>query len=156
MEADVPLSKDLKVLLIDDDSATREILSTLLQDLGITEIQEMTNGVDALAFIKHHPGWKGIVLCDWNMPRMSGASFYRQAKAIHHEIPFIMVTGRNDEDSIYFAKDQGIFAYLLKPVAIEELERKLRRVIDVHKTYLGLPQPMVEKSVEQDQDAYTL
>src|SRR5690606_9562471 len=124
--------RGLNVLLIEDDDECRDILKFFMSELGIGDIVEKTNGQDALAFMDANPHWRGLVLCDWNMPKMSGASFYRQVKNSHPELPFIMVTGRNDEDSVYFAKDHGIFAYLLKPVSLDELGRKLRRVAEVH------------------------
>lgn len=128
----------LSVLLIEDDSATRDVLAFFLQELGITDIHEMANGPDALKFIDTSPDWRGVVLCDWNMPRMSGASFYRQVRNTHPDLPFIMVTGRNDEDSVLFAKDSGIYAYLVKPVSIDELERKIGKVVANHADFLAL------------------
>ena len=127
---------DLSVLLIEDDHATREILTFFLQELGITDIHTLSNAVDGLKFMDDNQGWKGIVLCDWNMPRMSGASFYRQVKNSHPDLPFIMVTGRNDEDSVMFAKESGIYAYILKPVSIEELKTKIEKLAYNHAQFL--------------------
>ena len=61
----------------------------------------------------------------------------KQIQNTRHDIPFIMVTGRNDEDSVMMAKDSGIYAYLLKPVSIEELERKISKVAHNHEAYLS-------------------
>lgn len=149
MEAEL-LSKDLKILLIEDDAASRDILSFFLQELGVSDVTEQDNGVEALRFIRDNPSWRGVVLCDWNMPKMSGAAFYREIKKIHPDIPFIMVTGRNDEDSVHFAKDHGVYAYLLKPVALDELARKVHRVAADHLRFLALPMAHDVKAEEKE------
>jgi two-component system chemotaxis response regulator CheY len=127
----------LSILLIEDDSATREVFVAMLEELGIFSVHQKSNGMDALRFIDQNPDWRGVILCDWNMPRMSGAAFYRQIKHTHPDTPFIMVTGRNDEDSILFARDNGIYAYLLKPVSMEEMQRKISKVVVNHAVHLA-------------------
>lgn len=127
----------LSVLLIEDDPSMRDLLAELVTEIGITDIHQMSNALDALKFIDENPTWRGVILCDWNMPRMSGATFYKQIQNTHHDIPFIMVTGRNDEGSVMMAKDNGIYAYLLKPVSLEELERKINRVACNHAAHLA-------------------
>ncbi|MEK7801056.1 MAG: response regulator [Pseudomonadota bacterium] len=149
MEASL-LSKYLKVLLIEDDAATRDILSFFLKELGVTDVTEFSNAVEALQYVKMNPHWRGVVICDWNMPKMSGAAFYREIKRMYPDIPFIMVTGRNDEDSVHFAKDHGVYAYLLKPVALEELARKVSRVADEHSRFLALPVPHDMKAEDKE------
>lgn len=127
----------LSILLIEDDPSMRDLLAELVTEIGITDIHQMSNALDALKFIDENPTWRGVILCDWNMPRMSGATFYKQIQNTHHDIPFIMVTGRNDEGSVMMAKDNGIYAYLLKPVSLEELERKINRVACNHASHLA-------------------
>ncbi len=144
----------LSVLLIEDDAECRDILKFFMSEMGIGTIIEKTNGQEALNFMDMNPHWRGLVLCDWNMPKMSGASFYRQVKNSHPDLPFIMVTGRNDEDSVHFAKDHGIFAYLLKPVSLDELGRKLRRVAEVHG--FSSAKSVMTEHFHEDNSAYTI
>lgn len=129
----------LNVMLIDDDAGTRIVLHDLLNELGITKISPMSNAAKALQFLKDYPDWRGLILCDWNMPGMSGAAFHRSVKQTHVNLPFVMITGRNDEDSVQFAKDSGIYAYLLKPVSLGELEKKITKVAVNHISALPLP-----------------
>lgn len=136
-QADGSSLSGLGVLLIEDDYETREILTFFLKELGIPDIHALSNAMDALKFMKDNQDWRGLIICDWNMPHMSGASFYRQVKNSNPSIPFIMVTGRNDEDSVLFAKDSGIYAYILKPVSVEELKSKIEKVTFNHAHYLN-------------------
>lgn len=140
---------DSPALVIDDDSASREIMIDLLKELGFSEIIEKSNGEDAMKFIDSNKNWRGIVLSDWNMPKMSGADLYAQVKTKHPNIPFIIVTGRNDEESVMYAKDTGIYAYIVKPYSLAELEKKVNKVSMKHAEYLYDPTVLtVTKSPE--------
>ncbi len=123
-------------LVIDDDSASRTILIDMLHELGFTNITELNGATEAVQFFDDHPHWRGIILCDWNMPTMTGTEFHTHVKKNHPDIPFIMVTGRNDEESIIHAKDKGIYAYILKPFSLAELERKITKVTATHSDFL--------------------
>lgn len=123
-------------LVIDDDSASRTILIDLLHELGFKDITEKKSGGDAISFLNDNPDWRGIILCDWNMPHMTGTELYAHVKKNKPDVPFIMVTGRNDEESVIHAKDNGIYAYLLKPFSLAELERKMTKVSVNHSNFL--------------------
>lgn len=123
-------------LVIDDDSASRELLIDMLHELGFKNIVEKKSGVDAVKFLNDHQEWRGIILCDWNMPNMTGAELYDHVKKNNPDVPFIMVTARNDEGSVIHAKDSGIYAYILKPFSLTELERKVLKVSSNHSQFL--------------------
>ena len=99
----------------------------------------MKNGDEAIKFFDNNEDWRGIILCDWNMPNMTGAEFYTHVRKHKPDIPFIMVTGRNDEKSVTHAKDNGIYAYILKPFSLAELERKIVKVSLNHSDFLFTP-----------------
>jgi len=145
---------DSPALVIDDDSASREIMSEFLKELGFKEIIQKSNGEDAIKFIEENKNWRGIVLSDWNMPKMSGADLYAHIKINHPDIPFIIVTGRNDEASVLFARDTGIYAYIIKPYSIEELEKKVTKVSMNHAQYLYTLPP--DLSHIESKEKYTI
>jgi CheY-like chemotaxis protein len=65
------------------------------------------------------------VLADWNMPVMDGNELLRQIRSADPDIPFIMITGRADRNSILEAKNSGVSSYIAKPFSVEHLEKKL-------------------------------
>lgn len=135
-ETDLSAFTSAPALVIDDDGASLELLTDLLHELGFKNITTKKNGADAIKFLHQEKDWRGIILCDWNMPNMSGAELYLHVKKNTPDIPFIMVTGRNDEDSVLHAKDSGIYAYILKPFSLAELERKVLKVSTNHSSFL--------------------
>ena len=114
-----------RVLVIDDEPAIRDILKELLQEMGVETVIEAADGFQALRAIDSDPHHLDLVVCDWNMPGMSGHSVYRQIRTSHPKMPFIMVTARNDLESVEQARLSGIISYVAKPVTYEELERKV-------------------------------
>jgi len=116
----------LGVMVVDDQPAARVMLKKMLKEMGIQQVFEAPNGRDALAFFDSAPEMVDVILCDWNMPAMSGLDFLRQVRSAGIEIPFLMVTGRADKDSVIEAKDAGVSAYIAKPFSQMQLEAKLR------------------------------
>ena len=138
-------------LVIDDDSASRNLLINLLHELGFKNITEKNSGSDGLKFLDENKNWRGIILCDWNMPNMTGAELYDHVKKNTPDVPFIMVTGRSDKESIIHAKDNGIYAYILKPFSLAELERKVIKVSANHSDFL-----FSRSTPEIAQEAYSI
>ena len=118
--------KDLKVLLVEDQSEARAIIRNMLAELKITQIFEAPNGKEALQFIDSAYDFINIIMCDWNMPEMSGVELLRQLRSVDPDMPFLMITGRGDMESIVEAKTSGVTGYIKKPFSAAQLEAKLR------------------------------
>ncbi len=118
--------RDLKVLIIDDASESRNMLKSMLTEIGITQVFEAGDGREGLKFIDTAFDYIDIVLCDWNMPNMNGMSLLKQLRSVDNKFPFMMITGRGDIDSVSEAKGAGVSGYMLKPFSIVQLETKLR------------------------------
>lgn len=116
----------LKVLVVDDQSDARSMVRGMLSELGITQIFEASDGREAMAFTDAAMDMIDVVICDWNMPKMNGIDLLRQMRTVMPELPFLMLTGRGDLDSVAEAKSCGVTAYIRKPFSPANLEIKLR------------------------------
>ncbi len=119
---------DLKVLVVDDQPDARAMIRNMMAEIGITQIFEASDGRQALAFIDAAFDFTDMIVCDWNMPNMTGVELLRQIRSVDPSIPFLMVTGRGDMDSVVEAKGSGVTAYIVKPFSPKQLEAKLRIV----------------------------
>lgn len=120
----------MNVLLIEDDTNTRSTLRMMLQEMGITQVYESTNGSDAMEYVDKTEGKNlDLVICDWNMPGKTGFEVLEEIRAIDTELPFLMVTARADQESVTDAKDAGVSGYIRKPFTLDELEKKVKAVI---------------------------
>jgi DNA-binding response OmpR family regulator len=106
------------------------MLRKLLSELGITQIFEASDGREALGFMDDAFDFVNCVICDWNMPAMSGVDLLRQLRSVGNDTPFLMVTGRSDKESVVEAKGAGVSAYIRKPFSPQQLEAKLRIMLE--------------------------
>ena len=124
---------ELKVLLVDDSFETINIIRAMLNQLGILQVYTAKDGKQALDFISLSDEigdeMVNVILCDWNMPRLSGADLLRQIRTVDPDIPFIMITGTADYESVTLAKALGVTAYIAKPFSADQLNKKLSLVL---------------------------
>lgn len=81
------------VVIIDDEPGFREILQDALEDEGYI-VHTAPDGVEALALLRQLDTRPCIVLCDLLMPRMDGATLYREVKADStlHDLTFVFMS----------------------------------------------------------------
>ncbi|MCB1592252.1 MAG: response regulator [Alphaproteobacteria bacterium] len=124
--------KDLKVLVVEDQNEARAMLRNMLGELGITQIFEASDGREAFSFVDSAFDLVNFILCDWNMPGMTGVEFLRQVRSVNMDTPFLMITGRGDMGSVTEAKSSGVTGYIKKPFSASQLEAKIRIILQRH------------------------
>jgi Signal transduction histidine kinase len=140
-----PLLQDIRVLVVDDNALSREILTELLHFFRI-DVSEANDGPTALLALET-ANLKpfDVVLMDWKMPGMNGDEVVRRIhaeKGLVHQPKIIMVTAYGHEDVIQLAEQAGVDGFLIKPVSPSSLldtilsalgrGRVLREIDDTH------------------------
>lgn len=124
----MPAASSLHVLVVDDQLTIRSIVRNGLQQLGVTNIREASDGEDALANLLIKPSH--LVISDYNMPKLDGLGLLRAIRA--HEplrkTAFIMLTGRADPELVKRAAQFGVNNYLVKPFTVATLQQKIEQV----------------------------
>jgi two-component system chemotaxis response regulator CheY len=119
----------MKVLVVDDYSTMRRIIRNLLTQIGYTDIDEASDGGDALQKLRqvHY----GLVISDWNMEPMTGYDLLKQVRADEKlkTTPFIMVTAESKTDNVVAAKKAGVDNYIVKPFNAATLQQKINAVM---------------------------
>lgn len=118
----------LRVLLVEDSFESLNLTKGMLLDFGITQVYTAKDGAEALDLIgmfDDEEDFIDLVLCDWNMPRMSGMELLKQIRSAGQEMLFIMLTGRADYTSVAEARAYGITGYIKKPFSSDQLRKKL-------------------------------
>jgi two-component system chemotaxis response regulator CheY len=125
----MPDVRKLAVLVVEDDVAMLRMLVRLLREIGFGRIEQAADGAAAVQKLNDAP--PDLVISDWTMTPMSGLELLRHVRADRRlkELPFVMVTGKNDEDGVAAAKAAGVNGYLLKPFNILNLQKQLARVL---------------------------
>jgi two-component system chemotaxis response regulator CheY len=119
----------MKVLVVDDYSTMRRIIRNLLTQIGYTDVDEASDGGDALTKLRqvHY----GLVISDWNMEPMTGYDLLKQVRADDKlkATPFIMVTAESKTDNVIAAKKAGVDNYIVKPFNAATLQQKINAVM---------------------------
>ena len=126
-QADVYLKTDFdlpsKVLLVDDE---REFVQTLSERLLMREIGTAViyDGEQALNLMAEDE--PEVVVLDLKMPGIDGVEVLRRLKRDHPKVEVIILTGHGSSKNRQICLDLGAFAYLEKPVDVDELSQTMR------------------------------
>jgi signal transduction histidine kinase len=107
------------ILVTDDNVATLKTLAAGLEDMG-HRITAAANGQEALALIRRQ--LFNIIIADIKLPDVSGLELLETARELNPETAVIMITGHASLETAVDAINEGAYAYILKPVAMNELE----------------------------------
>jgi putative two-component system response regulator len=115
----------MRVLVVDDDGVTGEMLENSLGKFGY-EVTLAADGKEAFDLIRS--GLYRLVVCDWEMPGMSGLELCRHVRQRRWSgyIYVIMLTGHGGVGNVVCGLDAGADDYLTKPFQPDELARRLR------------------------------
>ncbi|OEU71927.1 MAG: histidine kinase [Desulfuromonadales bacterium C00003093] len=121
---------NMDVLIVDDFATMRRILKNILRQIGFTNIYEADNGKNALNILKKQKF--DLILCDWNMPEMSGLELLSKVRSDNElkDMPFVMVTAEAQKNNIIEAVQAGVNNYVVKPFTAETISGKLKKVFD--------------------------
>src|SRR5262245_4648046 len=119
----------LSILVVDDEQSVQRLVRVMLTDMDVTQVQSAKDGRAALELLNQAGQKIDVIVCDWNMPRMSGLELLKEVRASNPQMRFIMLTGRNDIDSVRTARAHGVDSYLLKPFSAEQLREKLTALL---------------------------
>jgi CheY-like chemotaxis protein len=113
------------VMIVDDDQTMRMLIRRMLGRMRIGNLIEAEGGEAALQRLEEGPAACDLIICDWNMPGMSGMELFDRVHAMKPDLPFLMLTGRADAPSVIEAKRAGVPAYIVKPISPAELKTKI-------------------------------
>jgi len=122
------LSGHETILLVEDESAVREIVRMVLRTHGYTVIVAANAG-EALLACEQHEGGIDLLLSDVVMPRMNGPALAKRLAPIRPEMRVLYMSGYTEGHFIDEALEPGV-AFLQKPIRPEILARKVRDVLD--------------------------
>ncbi len=125
-----PEKKRRKILLVDDEAGFAELLRDLLE-MDNYEVVTAENGEEGLEKLKTFA--PDVIISDVVMPRMSGFEMFKQVKASPEtsSLPFLFITGFQDERVLSEARKLGVFGILRKPIDIEQIESRIKELSKV-------------------------
>ena len=120
-----------KILMIDDEADITFTFKVGLEDTGLFTVDTFNDPQDVLSNFK--PGMYDLLLIDLRMPKMSGYELYKEIRKIDVKIKVIFLTASESfEDFQKVFPTFNMNYYVLKPVEINELIKKLNSIIGGH------------------------
>ena len=118
----------MPILVVDDYKTMIRIIRNLLKQLGFNDVDEASDGTEALAKMKSRK--YGLVISDWNMEPMTGYELLKHVRADGGlgRTPFIMVTAESKTENVIAAKKAGVNNYIVKPFNAQTLKGKIDAV----------------------------
>ena len=115
-----------KILIIEDDRATRKALQQLFEGEGFS-VAVAPDGAQGLEeFRRDRPGF---VMLDLKMPKMRGQDVCRALREADQEIPILVLTSATDEVNRVLLLEMGADDYVTKPFSPRELLARVRTVL---------------------------
>jgi two-component system, chemotaxis family, chemotaxis protein CheY len=118
----------LPILVVDDYQTMVRIIRNLLKQVGFENVDDASNGEEALAKIRSKD--YGLIISDWNMEPMTGFQLLQKVREDQRSrsIPFIMVTAESKTDNVVAARNAGVSHYIVKPFNATTLKAKIDAV----------------------------
>lgn len=115
-----------KILIVDDSTVVRMQVRNALAAAGF-EVVEAKDGVEGLASLNQHQDLRGVV-CDVNMPNMSGLELLEAVPAGSKHIPFVMLTTEGQPALMQRAREYGAKGWLVKPLKPDALVATIKKL----------------------------
>ena len=135
----VQLFDDCSVLIVDDQSTSRTILSHVVRSINPKiKVIEKTGPEQALEWATEHTA--DLVFVDYVMPEMNGIDFVRLLKTLpnYESVPVIMITIKKDAETRYAALDAGVADFINKPVDVYECTARCKNLLTMHQQHIAL------------------
>lgn len=118
-----------RIMIADDMQMMRRLLKSSLLKAGFADISEAINGEELLNKLDETSF--DLIICDWDMPKMSGYDALCQIRKSdnHKHVPFVMVTAVADAAQVKKAIDIGINDYIIKPIKPDVFVEKVKIVL---------------------------
>jgi DNA-binding response OmpR family regulator len=119
----------MKALIVDDDATSRYLLRlALIREFAWTPI-EATDGEEALRLLETES--MGVIFLDLNMPKLGGIQtlLALRESPVHRDVPVVVLTAEHQESTVRDALALGVTDYLVKPLSIEQLSRRIGRTL---------------------------
>ena len=119
------MSKNYKILVIEDEANILNFVKTLLETNGYSVIDAMNGATGKMLFLSHRPD---LVILDLGLPDIDGLEIIKVIRE-ETEVPIIVLSARTNEGDKVEALDLGANDYITKPFGMEELMARVRATL---------------------------
>jgi len=116
-----------KVLVVDDDPTSRDVLAQMIGFCGQYNVDTARDGIEALNKLSFDQ--YDVIFTDIKMPRMDGIEFLRRAKEVDPSVPVVVVTALHHIEPAVESMRLGASDFLTKPLRVADVKNVLERIL---------------------------
>ena len=115
----------MKVLIVDDQAAMLRIIRNQLAQIGISDVEEATDGATAMGKLRQNRF--DLIISDWQMEPITGLQLLKLVRSDNalKSIPFLMVTAGGKKEDVIAAKEAGVSDCIAKPFGADTLKSRI-------------------------------
>jgi two-component system chemotaxis response regulator CheY len=119
----------MKLLIVDDSTMLRDMLSYALNEGGYTDVTEAVDGVDGLE--KAKKATYDLIISDVNMPNMDGLTMVGEIRKLPQYVktPILVLTTERGDDMKAKGKQAGATGWIVKPFVPDQLLKAVNIVL---------------------------
>ncbi|MEA3512434.1 MAG: response regulator [Campylobacterota bacterium] len=123
----------MKLLIVDDSTMLRDMLSYALNEGGYNDVVEAVDGADGLEKAKETIF--DLVITDVNMPRMDGISLVNELRTLpsYKDKPILVLTTERSDEMKTKGKTAGATGWIVKPFVPDQLLKAVNIVLNKNK-----------------------
>jgi CheY-like chemotaxis protein len=141
----IPMTPGPLVLVVDDEAASRAAVTRTLQELGY-HTRSCSSGRAALRFLDVYPGEARVLLVDLGMPGMDGGELAERALDLDPSLVVVLMAAPEDAEARELLSGYHDLPLLWKPLALQELARKIHDLVGRAERSRGYPLPALRRS----------
>lgn len=122
----MPQAKDIKILVVDDDTNLRETMSELLEIEGY-DVYQAGSAKECLDLVGHT--FFSVILMDYNLVDGTGLDVIKQIRTFNNESQIIMITAHASLNAVVKALQESVYDFLIKPVDFDYLKRSIKMAL---------------------------
>jgi two-component system chemotaxis response regulator CheY len=119
------------ILVVDDSAMMRKIVLRTLKmaEVEFDQVLEAGDGLEAVALLRAHS--VNLIMCDINMPNMSGLELLTRIKQenLAPGVPVVMVTTEGSEPQVREAILAGAKGYIRKPFTLDHIKNNVKPLL---------------------------
>ncbi len=135
----VPVNGTERILVIEDEDIVRNLACRGLKDHGYSVV-EARNGIQALRYIREHPGEIDLIITDVVMPEMGGRELAEQLLRYEPNLPVLFMSGYTGDDVVHRGLIEPDAPFQQKPFTPVGLAAKIRSMLDQHQNRPAAPE----------------
>lgn len=118
------------ILVAEDERDIRELINFTLMFAGHT-VTQAANGQEAVEVAMSMETRPDLIMMDVRMPKMTGYEACRQIKTVDSlkDVPVVFLSAKGQDEEVQTGMEAGAVAYILKPFAPEDLNRRITEIL---------------------------